>query len=190
MKIERSVPKAGYRTWTSDELTLLAELADQGMSWLQIATRLGRTHRSVRNMVLRKGIQSKLPQPEPKAPPPPPEPPVSLARPRRFRGAGFTFSAPELPFSTDLAEMRAWLDLAAERGPYTAADDLELCERLFRGEPRDETLKIIARRHGLTAQDVVQRFALLTSPIRNDRNIPTTDGIARLLTLLRERTPA
>lgn len=199
MKVDRGALKAGRRGWSADELELLVSLSNEGMSWLQIAAKLGRSYPSVRNMAARKNLASQLPRKRGSRPtwvvkavtsPTPKEAALSLVRPRRVVGRGFTFSAPEMPLATDLIDLLQWVELASAGSPLTPEDDLDLCERLFRGEPRDETLKRFARKHGISPQDVVQHFVALTSPIRNDRSIPTTDGITRLLALLRGRIPA
>lgn len=185
-------------TWSAEEAELLVKLKEDGMTPFEMAERMGRTVVAIRTRLKRlregkslvgrpRGGQRKQPQ---EAIQPPAvdqrennKPPETIRKPRVYNTYGYDFSGPKLRLSSDRLELRVWFSLAGS-SPWTYLDDLDLCASLLQGQDRNTTLSRIGRKLGLGPQDVLERFAFLTAPIRDERGHCDLDGIGPFLEVL------
>lgn len=196
--------------WSAEEVEVLLKLRDQGLTPSEMEEHLsGRTRDAIRTRLKRlaqgkplvgraRGVAGHLSQQKPKGPAIVQDgpdrradngAPSNLRRPQRYRALGFNFSSPKLPLDVDRLELSAFFTLAAS-DVWSVADDLDLCRSLLLGENRNEVLQRFARRLPVTAQDVLERFALLTAPIRDQRGYCDLDGVAPFLEVLSQEASA
>lgn len=113
---------------------------------------------------------------------------VPTGRPQRGLDLrGYHFQGPSLRLQSDKAEMSAWLDAAA-CADFDDAMDLHLIGCLMSGAM---SYQAWAQRHGLTPERVVERFRLLTAPVRIVRSgAVDSEGVEVITALLRTRLAA